>query len=138
MSEAFRSGDKGYQAVIDYWKDYDIKRILNLKQVNNENLEVIEETPIKKNKTQTQKKKVTTKAKQPKQQPPKKKHKINVRSRIGMLVKGLKKADMDKMEAVVKNGSENTYSKLLNEKFGNKGNDYFAKLKPLFSELKKQ
>ena len=132
------SKDKGYQAIIDYWKEYDIKRILNLKQVNNENLEVIEEIPIKKNKTQTQKKKVTTKAKQPKQQLPKKKHKINVRSRIGMLVKGLKKADMDKMEAVVKNGSENTYSKLLNEKFGNKGNDYFAKLKPLFSELKKQ
>ena len=35
------SKDKGYQAVIDYWKDYEIKRVLNLKQVKNEDLEVI-------------------------------------------------------------------------------------------------
>lgn len=131
------SKDKGYQAIIDYWKDFDIKRILNLKQVNNENLEVDDEKPIKKK--VIQKKNTSKKVKQPKQQQPqKKKHKINVRSRIGMLVKGLKKADMDKMEALVKNGNDNTYSKLLNEKFGTKGNDYFNKLKPLFSELKKQ
>ena len=137
------SKDKGYQAVIDYWEGYEIKRIFNLKQVYNDSLEVIDEEEPKK-KT-NQRRKTTTKiqqktkqpAKQPKQQPQKKKHKINVRSRIGMLVKGLKKADMDKMETVVKNGSDNTYAKLLNEKFGNKGNDYYTKLKPLFDELKK-
>lgn len=131
------SKDKGYQAIIDYWKDFDIKRILNLKQVNNENLEVDEEKPIKKK--VIQKKNISKKVNQPKQQQSqKKKHKINVRSRIGMLVKGLKKADMDKMEALIKNGNDNTYPKLLNEKFGTKGNDYLNKLKPLFSELKKQ
>ena len=61
-----------------------------------------------------------------------------MRNRIGMLVKGLNKADMDKIEAVIKNGNENNYSKLLKERFENKGNDYYTKLKPLFNELKKQ
>ena len=131
------SKDKGYQAVIDYWKDYEIKRILNLKQVKNEDLEVIEEVPIKK-KARQKNKVVPKEKKQTKQKPQKKKHKINVRSRIGMLVKGLNKADMDKIEAVIKNGNENNYSKLLKERFGNKGNDYYTKLKPLFNELKKQ
>lgn len=130
------SKDKGYQAIIDYWKDYEIKRILNLKQVNNENLEVTDDEPLKKK--ANQKKKSSSKEKKPiKQQPQKKKHKINVRSRIGMLVKGLKKADMDKIEAIVKNGNDSTYFKLLNEKFRNKGSDYYTKLIPLFSELKK-
>lgn len=135
------SNDKGYQAVIDYWKDSAIKRIINLKQVHNETL-VTEEKLIKTQKMKSIKQKKTTQSKTKNQSQPnkaqKKKHRINVRSRIGMLVRGLKKADMDKMEAVVKNGNENTYSKLLTEKFGNKGNDYYAKLKPLFNELKQQ
>ncbi len=131
------SNDKGYQAIIDYWKDKTIKRILNLKQVHNET-EIEEKESVKAN---VNKKKNTQSNNKnqilEKQQKQKKKREINIRSRIGMLIPGIKKRDMNEIEKIIKDESKD-YLKLLTEKFGEKGNEYYKKLQPLFSVVKKK
>lgn len=65
----------------------------------------------------------------------KKPKKINIRSRIGMLIKGLKKEDMTAIEEIITKGNKGTFCNMFKKKFKTKGQDYFNKLKPLFEEI---
>ena len=119
------SKDNDYQSVVDFWKDIEIKRVKSILQVHNPDM-VIEEVV----KEPTVEKKTKSKSK--------KKHNINIRSMIGMLIKKIGKVDLNYIESIIKNGNKDTRAELLVKKYGQvKGEEYMMKLKPLFYKIDK-